>query len=269
MGGGRPFETFLQIFRRSAFLARISATDYYNVGPPYAETVGLTNNLFERCNLSFTHGASGASSYTNNITVYMYNNLCRNGTVSWTYYGGTLNPYWQVRDNLFDKPSLTYTYDQGGSGKVQASNNGFISGTSNPLGGSGNKTGLLADYQTGSLGFYYYPTNGGNLSQLINTGSRYATNATLYHFTTTTDQLKEASTMLDIGFHWIALDATGLPCDGDGDGLFDYWEDFNGDGVYGAGDPFNWLSSDSDGDGMVDHVGQISVNRPAPQNPVP
>jgi len=58
----------------------------------------------------------------------------------------------------------------------------------------------------------------------------------LYHFTTTTNQVKDGSTTLDIGFHYVAAEpATGLPCDGDGDGLADYAEDRNGNGTFEAG----------------------------------
>ena len=123
------------------------------------------------------------------------------------------------------------------------------------LGGGNNKTGLTMDYQGGLatnwfgvLGNYYYPTSGATngLTNLVDAGS--VTNASLrglYHFTTTTNQVKDAATVLDIGFHYVAADlATGLPVDTDGDGLPDYFEDRNGDGQYGSGEA-NWLISES------------------------
>ncbi|MEI6786198.1 MAG: hypothetical protein WCQ21_35395, partial [Verrucomicrobiota bacterium] len=62
----------------------------------------------------------------------------------------------------------------------------------------------------------------------------------LYHFTTTTNQVKEAGTKVDMGFHYIAVDASGIPIDSDGDGKPDYLEDVNGDGN-GTNDPTSWL----------------------------
>jgi hypothetical protein len=107
----------------------------------------------------------------------------------------------------------------------------------------------LADYQSGPLGRFYYPATGGSssLTNLINTGSRLASAAGLYHFTTTTNQVKEATSQVDIGHHYVALDVTGLPVDTDGDGIPDYLEDRNGNGSFDAGDPSNWEVTNSTG----------------------
>src|SRR5438445_8576019 len=81
------------------------------------------------------------------------------------------------------------------------------------------------------------------LSTLINDGSRYATNATLYHYSTTPNQVKEAGSMVDIGFHWVAIDpSTGLPYDADGDGIPDYLEDANGNGNVDSGET-DWTNA--------------------------
>src|SRR5206468_1009630 len=58
-------------------------------------------------------------------------------------------------------------------------------------------------WQVGPLGNYYLPTN----SALINAGSRNATNAGLYHSTVRVDQTKETNSVVDIGFHYLALTA--------------------------------------------------------------
>jgi hypothetical protein len=63
-------------------------------------------------------------------------------------------------------------------------------------------------------------------------GSRSATEAGLYYFTTAVNQVEEGSTTVDIGFHYAAIDpGTGQPYDCDGDGAADYLEDANGNGV--------------------------------------
>jgi hypothetical protein len=100
------------------------------------------------------------------------------------------------------------------------------------------------------------------LSVLIDSGSRYATNAMLYHYCTTTNQVKETSSKVDMGFHYVATDSTGIPLDNDSDNLGDYLEDSNGDGTYNAGDLADWTSSDTDGDGVSDYIELLQGRSP-------
>jgi hypothetical protein len=186
----------------------------------------LTNSLIERANTSISDSVA--------MSPTIRNCLFYGGQLSVSKeFGGT----WTFRDNLFDRVAIV----QPGK-SVDAAYNGFTTNTVNALGGSSNTTNLVANYQTGPLGFYYYPTNGGSysLANLINAGSTWATNVGLYHFTTTTNQVKEAGTKVDMGFHYVAVDANGIPIDSDGDGTPDYLEDVNGDGN-AANDPTSWL----------------------------
>src|SRR5438132_11500163 len=94
----------------------------------------------------------------------------------------------------------------------------------------------------GWLGNYYLPTN----SIFIDKGS--VTNAGLaglYHFTTTTNQVKDGATRLDIGFHVVAV-TNGVPIDTDGDGIPDYQEDINGNGALDSGET-DWRSAGDSG----------------------
>jgi hypothetical protein len=204
-------------------------------------TATLINNLIERSSLSLAH-----SYYSQNTPFYvsLYNNLFRNGSLHLTYDSGTSNPYWYVRDNLFDGTSQSPS-GNAWSTYILRGYNGFMSGTTNSLNGGGtDKTGLTADYQTAPQARFYYPASGGSLTQLINAGSRTASTAGLYHFTTTTNQVKEATSTVDIGYHYVAVDSNGLPLDTDGDGLPDYFEDRNGNGTFNTGET-DWQTYNS------------------------
>jgi hypothetical protein len=50
------------------------------------------------------------------------------------------------------------------------------------------------------------------------------------------------------------VDANGNPVDTDGDGIPDYLEDANGDGIWDEVQETNWKNSDTDGDGLPDGV---------------
>jgi RHS repeat-associated protein len=92
------------------------------------------------------------------------------------------------------------------------------------------------NWQSSWLGNYYLPTS----SSLINSGSTNADLLGLYHFTTQTNQVKETNSTVDIGYHYVAMDANGNPVDTDGDGIPDYIEDANGNGTVDSGES-SWL----------------------------
>ena len=95
-------------------------------------------------------------------------------------------------------------------------------------------------YASGPLGRYYISG-----TTLQDAGSRTAGNAGLYHFTTQTNQVKEANSPVDIGLHYVALGGAGQPADHDGDRFPDYQEDFNGNGSYDSGlGETDWVSPD-------------------------
>ena len=195
-------------------------------------TVSLTNNLWEYTLLSNRQDANWKP-----YTLNCYNNTFHGGTVQFSY--NTNSTTWTARDNLFEVSLLTQ-----GSYTFTNSNNGYTTGVTVLTGGTTNKTGLVAAYQTGSLGGYYFPTNGSStsLTNLLNTGSRAASAAGLYHYTTTTNNMKEASSTVDIGFHYVAVNTSGQAIDTDGDGFSDYYEDRDGDGTVDSGET-NWNSA--------------------------
>lgn len=85
-------------------------------------------------------------------------------------------------------------------------------------------------YAAGTFGnFYHFSTN------FLNTGSQTAPVPGLFHFTTQGSNTSETNSVVDRGFHYVA-DVGGAPLDSDGDGVWDYLEDFNGNGTVDSGE---------------------------------
>jgi hypothetical protein len=161
-------------------------------------------------------------------------------------------------DNLFDTASL-WQYFEGGANGNDAYRNCPRQLT--PAGG-GTVTVTLLNYaaDAGGRGWYASTT-----PSLVNAGSRTASAAGLWHHTTQTSQAKEASTQVDIGFHYVAFCDEG-PCDTDGDGLGDFFEDRDGDGLPDTGES-NGQDPDTDDDGIPD--GAELIGGTDPSNPDP
>ncbi len=165
-------------------------------------TVGLTNNLLDRCDLG-VHRSGGAVSTP--LKVDLYNNLHVGGYLLLTY--SSAGPHvWTVRDNLFDKPSQVLA-GAVWTTHISRSHNAYTAGSVNNLGGTPVNTGLSRDFQAGPLGPYYYPLSGASpsLACLADAGSRTAGDAGLFHHTVRVDQAKDAGTVA-IGFHYLAAD---------------------------------------------------------------
>ena len=209
---------------------------------------GLTNNLWESGLVQLGTGTTGAG-----VTVHLQNNLFRRGVVD--FYGGNNN--WTVRDNLFESMYRLTNH----SGTVQNGTNAYYATAYGLSGGVGNISLGSLSYQAGPLGRYYYASS---MTSLIDKGSCLASNVGLYHFTTATNQVKEAGSRVDIGLHYVALNASGSPLDLDTptpDGIPDYLEDQNGDGLCNAGET-DWTSTDSDGDGLNDYLEMVRGMNP-------
>ncbi len=188
--------------------------------------VALTNCLWERTGIT-TRDNGDSNEW------FLFNNLFRGGSLTYKAIG--VSPVLLAYDNMFDAVSIT---KQSGSDSFSHDYNGYITGQ-NRLSPNGahdtivtNSPAYLASY----LGNYYYPTNDGVLSLLINAGSRNATNTILYHYTCLTSQAKEASSIVDIGFHYVATDSSGVPIDTDDNGTPDYLADTNGNGFLDFGE---------------------------------
>ena len=180
--------------------------------------------------------------------IVLVNNLFRGGTLYLDDYNQTCT----LKDNLFDQTSFIVS----DTNYLVNGNNGYVTNCDRLTNTFGTDVILASSpaYQIGSLGRWYYPTN----LILTNAGSQTADLASLYHYTTTTNQVNETNSIVDIGFHYVAVGTNGLPFDTNGDGVPDYLEDANGNGITDAGVTF--LNFDAYALGMV--INEIQVYKP-------
>jgi len=167
-------------------------------------TLGFVNNIIERCDFVLL-SCSGSAYFAN-----FYNNLfLNNGNLGLGHAcSGSILPNFTVKNNFFVKGSFTYGTSSGYT--PQISNNGYYQTTVTSQGTFPINITTTPYFLPGVLGPYYYPTTGGNLSQLIDAGSMTATAAGLDTYTTRTDQTPDSGTV-DIGFHYKAAPPCANP----------------------------------------------------------
>ncbi|MBI3756408.1 MAG: hypothetical protein HY267_00375, partial [Deltaproteobacteria bacterium] len=197
--------------------------------------LNATNNLMERVAMQLVYDVSSPPSAVSNV---------RNGL----HWGGSLmtlgdpDNAFSVRDTIFYQAEtweLGGNWDNGYNG--YHTNGCGTCGVVTPTVGSNQVTTIT--FLAGALGNYYLPTN----SVLVDKGS--VTNASTVgfsFFTTDTNQVRETTTRLDIGFHSVATASatSAVPLDTDGDGIPDYMEDANGNGTVDTGETdFNVYNS--------------------------
>jgi hypothetical protein len=239
-------------------------------GETGSETVNLTNNLFERAVVYFWRSPNmvGSDYVPANLVVNADNNLFHWGYMTTifdmaSYEKGTpTNPCplpWSIFNNLFQVATNQFSEvgtDSLGGGVwptlIANGYNGYLTATNfqASLGGD-KKTFSAADFQVGALGNFYYPTSGTGLAQLIFAGSPSAANIGLYHYTVTTNNVVDGTQLVSIGYHFVAADGNGNPLDSNGNGIPDYLEDANGNGVFDAGDLGSWLAYLPDTGGLI------------------
>ncbi len=169
----------------------------------------VNNCLFDRVNFSVI----GASVFS------FQNNLCWHGTFNFA----PNNDEAVVQNNLFDQTvipdnSSAYGTYIGGYNACVTNCDQLQPVSTNDL--------VLTNppvYRVGPLGNYYQPTN----SPLINAGSTNADQLGLYDYTVVTNlvsgqEIKETNSIVDIGYHYVAVDSNGVPLTTYTNGLPDY-----------------------------------------------
>jgi hypothetical protein len=150
----------------------------------------LTNCLWERVALTIDDDHDP-------MAFAAFNNLLRGGSLSLTLDKNSNE--WFLKDNLFDQTAITTQ----GAGTITHDYNGYVI-NNDRLPSNGAHDVILNNtpvYLTGHLGSYYYPTADGNLSRLIDAGSRPVEDAGLPGYTVQTNQAPDLCTV-DIGFHY-------------------------------------------------------------------
>ncbi|MFN3407834.1 MAG: hypothetical protein ACK45B_02460 [Limisphaerales bacterium] len=220
---------------------------YHQIAVGTNTTTRFVNNLFRRTTLDVSGAAGAHLAFSNNLFWGGSNVTLRAGIQ------GTLHAY----DNVFDSCHVNSRAIMGGV--VHNDFNAYLNCTGGtvPLTNAGPNNLILTNtlaYQTGPLGSFYQPVN----SPLRDAGSvSNAAQAGFHAYTTTTNQAWEASSVLDLGYHYVAMDANGLPPDTDSDGLPDYLDpDADGDGLPDAWEfaQFGNLNQHANGDPDYDEL---------------
>ncbi|MDB6020106.1 MAG: hypothetical protein JWR19_4595 [Pedosphaera sp.] len=212
-------------------------------GSAYGSTIILNNNLFDRSLFNATT--------VTNCSLVLSNNLFWH--LALTIRETSSSPEWDAFNNAFDTCTIGF------STKITNGYNAYINCGSSRLNPNfGNHDLVLTNfvYTNGPLGsFYQVSTN------LHDAGSTTADLVSLYHYTTTANQVKETNSIVDIGLHYVAT-TNGVPIDTDGEGLADYFEDTNGNGVYDAGDFSDYTQASTSGDGVSDYLKWLQGRNP-------
>jgi len=203
----------------------------------YSSAISLVNCLLERVNVDIEPADSSTNVFRNDL-----------------FWGGTFSFFPALTnaviiDNLFDRTAIPDGL--GGDGVTYiGGHNAYVTNCDelDPVYPGDMVLSNSPAYVTSWLGNYYLPYN--YYSPLIDAGSTTADKFGLYHFTMQNSQVPEGSSVVDIGYHYVALDKNGMPIDSNSDGIPDYLEDGNGNGIVDSGET-DW-QSDGDYDGVGD-----------------
>jgi hypothetical protein len=217
-----------------AIVIQAKHCEIYGSAGGYNILAGYTNCLFYRA--GFGIGTAGAYPYQKYINCTFYGGTLYFGHWESSYYGDG-PPYWYsyIHDCAFDNTTFSIDHPFGSNTNYADYNyNAFDSGAAQPP-TEGTNTIVVTNgfnWQSSWFGNFYLPSG----NPLIDKGDRTSDQIGLYHFTTQTNQVVETNSTVDIGYHYVATDAYGNPLDTNGDGIPDYLEDANGNGLVDSGE---------------------------------
>jgi hypothetical protein len=195
----------------------------------YWDNLYATNCLFDRVGVS-VQGSNPCQYWLRNCTMH-------GGSLTLDKFTGTW-PVW-IEECAFDGTTLAVGDNSDGNTNITYCDfNAFLTNATRlPILGTHDVVVTNFNWQRSWFGNYYQLTN----SPLINSGSTTADKFGLYHFTVMTNlvnglQIKETNSIVDRGYHYVATDAYGNPIDTNGDGIPDYIEDANGNGLVDSGE---------------------------------
>jgi hypothetical protein len=208
--------------------------------------MGWTNHLVENAGWFVNSNSSSA--------LTLRNATFKSGVLNLNVASGCT---WSVKDSIFDYTTVTNS----GVGTLDHDYNGYLTNAVRFAPTAANDVVLATNtvnFQTGPLGSFYLPSASGYIDKGSVTNAGFVG---LWHFTTQIDQSKDAATRLDLGFHYVAVDAANQPLDSDTEGIPDYLEDANGNGAVDSGetDPND---ADTDDDGVNDYVELLQGRNP-------
>jgi hypothetical protein len=219
-GGGETVSSMTlsncEVYACGAFMWMNTSSD--------SPVITFRNNLFHR-------GADFEIVTPAQLTTY--NNLFFGSsesltTVQLAYYGDAGSA--TNKNNAFDNCDVTMN--------GVYSNNAYLNGSYLEMTPESNSITTNLTWIPGPLGYFYQVTN----SPLLNMGNTNANLLGLYHYTTQTNEVPQADSIVDIGYHYVALGTNGLPIDTDGSGVPDYLKDANGNGVLDSGE-ISWTNA--------------------------
>lgn len=151
-------------------------------------TLAFDNVLFNRFSFEFN----------GEPTVNCYNATFHGGSI-YAWSSGTYGIVF--KDNLFNKTDILDL------GTLTHNYNGYANGSSRLTPNQANDRVISSlAFEHGPLGRHYLPAG----SILLNNGSRNATAAGLYHHTTLVDQTRETNSVVDIGYHYVAVNPVSV-----------------------------------------------------------
>lgn len=210
----------------SGFLiGRFNNCEFYTTGiGAYISTYFFTNCLLYRTPAGVWQGSSGNQMVFQNCTIWG----------SYIYLEPTNTLGIVVKDCSLDGGVVGMTTNLGANASYATYDYNAYSTTTNPftIGGTHDHASMSFNWETSWFGNFYLPTN----SILMNGGDVTADTIGLYHFTIETNQVIEGTNLVSIGYHYVVTDTNGVPLDTNADGVPDYLEDANGNGLVDSGE---------------------------------